>query len=230
VNETNKPGLKSPSCQARKQSGKRNYLATVRVSPGAYLAVSSVLTFVAALLLRSGREGLALISVLIAWAVVPALAMTDHIAFDGEVLVRRGLVPFLRHLVVGRREQLSVVDVERVDTNAVRTLRRGGRVRYRYRSQLFGKGTGFAFASGGARYRDMVRQLFPLILDSKLDLRTRDLRDYLYDPKLLSQEVKALQLFARLITLLAISRLAGVAKLRRRGRKQREPTWKGRCI
>ena len=180
--------------RVRKQSGKRTYLATVRVSPGAYLAVSSVLTFVAALLLRSGSEGWALILVLFAWALVPALALTDRIAFDGEVLIRRGLIPFLRHFFSGKREQLSIADVERVDTNAVRTLRRGGRVRYRYRSQLFGKGTGFAFASGGPRYRDMVRQLFPVIVDNKLDLRTRDLRDYLCDPKLLSQEAKTLQL------------------------------------
>ena len=180
--------------RARKQAGKRNYLATVRVSPGAYLALSSVMTFLAALLLRSGREGWALIIVLVAWGLVPALAVSDRIAFDGEVLVRRGLVPFLRHFVFGKREQLSVADVERVDTNAVRTLRRGGLVRYRYRSQLVGKGTGFVLASGGARYREMVRHLFPLILDNKLDLRTRDLRDYLCDPKLLRQEVKSLQL------------------------------------
>ncbi len=186
MNETKQiEALKSLAevARARKQSGKRNYLATVRVSPGAYLAVSSVMTFVAALLLRSGREGWALIIVLVAWAFVPALAVSDRIAFDGEVLVRRGLVPFLRHFIFGKREQLSVADVERVDTNAVRTLRRGGRVRYRYRSQLVGKGTGFVFASGGARYREMVRHLFPLILDNKLDLRTRDLRDYLCDPK-----------------------------------------------
>jgi len=152
------------------------------------------MTFLAALLLRSGREGWALIIVLVAWGLVPALAVSDRIAFDGEVLVRRGLVPFLRHFVFGKREQLSVADVERVDTNAVRTLRRGGLVRYRYRSQLVGKGTGFVLASGGARYREMVRHLFPLILDNKLDLRTRDLRDYLCDPKLLRQEVKSLQL------------------------------------
>ncbi len=56
------------------------------------------------------------------------------------------------------------------------------------------KAPGFVFASGGARYREMVRQLFPLIVDNKLDLRTRDLRDYLCDPKLLSQEAKTLQL------------------------------------
>lgn len=197
MNETKQiEALKSLAevAKARKRSGKPTYLASVRVSPGAYFAFSSVLTFVAALLLRSDREGWALISVIVAWALVPALAVTDRIAFDGQVLVRRGLIPFLQQFVSGRRQQLGLADLERVDTNAVRTLRRGGRVRYRYRSQIAGKGTGFVVASGGASYREMVRHLFPLIHNDKLDLRTRDLRDYLCDPKLVSQEVKTLQL------------------------------------
>ncbi|MGI8732405.1 MAG: tetratricopeptide repeat protein [Pyrinomonadaceae bacterium] len=197
MNETRQIGvLKSLAevAEARKRSGRRTYLASVRVSPGTYLVVSSVLTFAAALLLRSEHEGWALISLIVAWAMVPALAFTDRIAFDGQMLVRRGLIPFLQRFVSGQKQQLGVADFERVDTNAVRTLRRGGRVRYRYRSQIAGKGTDFVLASGGSGYREMVRQLFPLIHNDKLDLRTRDLRDYLCDPKLLSREAKALQL------------------------------------
>lgn len=197
MNETRQiEALKSLAevAEARKRSGRRTYLASVRVSPGTYLVVSSVLTFVAALLLRSEREGLALISLVVAWAMVPALAFTDRIAFDGQMLVRRGLMPFLQRFISGHQQQLGLADFERVDTNAVRTLRRGGRVRYRYRSQIAGKGTDFILSSGGSGYREMVRQLFPLIHNDKLDLRTRDLRDYLCDPKLLSQEVKALEL------------------------------------
>ena len=197
MNETRQiEALKSLAevAEARKKFGRRTYLASVRVSPGTYLVVSSVLTFVAALLLRSEREGWALISLVVAWAMVPALAFTDRIAFDGQVLVRKGLMPFLHQFVSGERQQLGIADFERVDTNAVRTLRRGGRVRYRYRSQIAGKGTEFVLASGGSGYREMVRRLFPLIHNDKLDLRTRDLRDYLCDPKLLRAEVKTLQL------------------------------------
>ncbi|MEP6920299.1 MAG: hypothetical protein ABI967_04165 [bacterium] len=178
----------------RRRPGRKTYLASVRVTPGSYLAASSVLTFLGALLLRSGSEGFALASLVIAWTVVPALALTDRIAFDGQALVRRGLVPFIQQLISGRRQRLGLSDFERVDTNAVRTLRRGGRVRYRYRSQIAGKGTGFVFASSGRRHREMVRQLFPLIHDDKLDLRTRELRDFLCDPKALGREVKSLQL------------------------------------
>ena len=98
-----------------------------------------MLTFVAALLLRSDREGWALISLVTAWGLVPALALTDRIAFDGAVLVRRGLMPFLHQLVSGQRQQLCVADFERVDTNAVRTLRRGGRVRTAIEVRLPGR-------------------------------------------------------------------------------------------
>ncbi len=188
--------LKSLADVAKERSpaGKRTYIASVRVSPGAYLAVSSVLTFSAALLLRSNKAGWALLAVVVAWLLIPAIALTDKISFDGESLVRRGPVPFLFGLISGQKQKLSVVDFERVDTNAVRTLRRGGRVRYRFRSQIIGRGVGFIFASGGRSYREMVLRLFPLIHDDKIDLRTRELRDYLCDPKTLKREINALNL------------------------------------
>src|SRR5687767_6397146 len=103
-------------------------LASVRVSPGAYLAAASVLTFAAVLLLRSERDLLALMTVGIAWLVIPVLALTDRIEFDGEFLVRRGPTPFLLRRLIGWHKELSIPDFEKVDTQAVRTLRRGGRV------------------------------------------------------------------------------------------------------
>ncbi len=169
-------------------------LASVRVSPGSYLAAASVLTFVSVLLLRSERDLLALTCVVIAWLIIPALALTDRIEFDGQFLVRRGLGPYLMRHIAGRQKKLSIEDFEKVDTQAVRTLRRGGRVRYRYRTMIVGKNTEFTFASGGRGYRQMVRQLFPLIHQDKLDLRTMELRDFLCEPKPLNHQVHSLQL------------------------------------
>lgn len=169
-------------------------LASVRVSPGSYLVAASILTFGSALLLRSERDVLALVAVGVAWLVIPILALTDRIEFDGEFLVRRGPGPFLLKRIAGRQKPLSVPDFEKVDTQAVRTLRRGGRVRYRYRTQIVGKNAEFTFASGGRSYRQMVRQLFPLIHEDKLDLRTIELRDYLCEPKPLNREVQSLHL------------------------------------
>lgn len=182
------------AAKERSRPGRRVYLASVRASHGGYLVVSSVLTFSAGLLLRSELDAWALIAVIVAWTLLPALALTDKIAFDGQSLIRRGAAPFIFQLISGRRQQLTLAEVERVDTNAVRTLRRGGRVRYRYRSQISGRGTGFAFSSGGRRYREMVQRLFPLIHDDKIDLRTRELRDYLCDPKSLNRELNSLKL------------------------------------
>ena len=169
-------------------------LAKVRVSPGSYLAAASVLTFCSALLLRSERDVLALGAVAVAWLIVPVLALTDRIEFDGQFLIRRGPIPFLLRHITGRKKELCVTEFEKVDTQAVRTLRRSGRVRYRYRTQIVGKNLEFAFASGGRNYRAMVRQLFPLIHQDKLDLRTIELRDYLCEPKPLNLEVHSLQL------------------------------------
>jgi tetratricopeptide (TPR) repeat protein len=180
--------------RGRERQRKGLRLASVRVSPGSYLAAASVLTFSSALLLRSERELLALAVVAVAWLLIPILALTDRLEFDGEFLVRRGPGPFLLGLIAGRQKELSVPEFEKVDTQAVRTLRRGGRVRYRYRTLIVGKNAEFAFASGGRNYREMVRQLFPLIHQDKLDLRTIELRDYLCEPKPLNREADSLQL------------------------------------
>lgn len=178
----------------REQPRRGVRLASVRVSPGSYLAAASVLTFTSALLLRSGKDLYALLALAVAWLIVPILALTDRIEFDGESIRRCGPAPLLHRLISGRRKQLSLPDFERVDTQALRTMRRGGRVRYRYRTQIVGKGSEFVFASGGRSYREMARQLFPLIHHAKLDLRTLELRDFLVEPKALNRELEAVHL------------------------------------
>jgi tetratricopeptide (TPR) repeat protein len=165
-------------------------LASVRVSPGPYFAVASVLTFLSALLMRSEHEGWALLLVGLAWVIVPALAFTDRIVFDGRSIRRQGPISAVMGLIYGYRKHLNVSDFELLETHAVRTLRRGGSVRYRYRTQIIGKGKEFVIASGGHGYRKLVRELLPLIHQDKLDNRTRDLRDYLTDPRALSHKAK----------------------------------------
>src|SRR5215213_5209583 len=180
--------------EEREHAQKRPTIASVRVSPGPYLALASVATFVAALMLRTHYEAAALILVAAAWLVLPVLALTDRIAFDGVVLRRQGPLASFLHLLFGYREQLSVNDFETVETQAVRTLRRGGRVRYRYRTQITGKSKEFVIVSGGRHHRKLVRELFPLIHEGKLDNRSRDLRDYLNDPTFLNRKTQLSQL------------------------------------
>ncbi|MDT4968341.1 MAG: hypothetical protein QOJ64_3078 [Acidobacteriota bacterium] len=173
---------------------RRARLASVRVSPGGYLGVASVLTFAASLLLRAEYDVASLIAIGIAWIVTPALAFTDRISFDGEELTRKGLIPALIRLVRGRALSLHINDIERVETSAVRTLRRSGRVRYRYRSEVVGKGHSLVFSSGGKSYRQMVRTLFPLLGYDKVDARSSELRDYLTDSRTLKANIELLRI------------------------------------
>ena len=178
----------------RVRAKRRPAIATVRVSPGPYFALASVLTFSSALLLRSESYGWSLLVIALAGSVVPLLALTDRIAFDGQRLRRQGPVCFVLKLFRVYCNELAVEDFETVETSAVRTLRRGGSVRYRYRTQINGKGKQFVIASGGGNYRKMVRELFPLIHEDKLDNRSRDLRDYLNDPRFVNQKTHLTQL------------------------------------
>jgi hypothetical protein len=174
----------------RERALKKPSIASVRVSPGPYLAVASVITFFSALLLRGQYDVAALLALASAWSIIPVLALTDRIVFDGVLLRRQGLLVSFLHLLFGYQKQLAVDDFETVETQAVRTLRRGGSVRYRYRTQISGKGKQFVIISGGRDYRKLVREMFPLIHENKLDGRTRDLRDYLNDPNFLERKAQ----------------------------------------
>jgi tetratricopeptide (TPR) repeat protein len=195
---------------------KRPPIASVRVSPGPYLAVAFVITFVAGSLLRAQYDALALLLVTVTWVVTPVFAVTDRIVFDGVTLRRQGLLASCLHLLFDYRKQLAVDDFETLETQAVRTLRRGGSVRYRYRTQISGKGKQFVIVSGGRDYRKMVRELFPLIHENKLDARTRDLRDYLNDPNFLERK-------AQLSHLASSEVLDGTSSSDLLGRKSKRP-------
>lgn len=176
------------------ESPKSAIVATMRVSPGPYLTVISVITFCGVLLMRSDHPRLPFLLLGVAWVVVPLLALTDRLIFDGKRLSRRGLVSTFTRMLTGHSRDLALVDFETLETSAVRTLRRGGSVRYRYRTQITGKGRSFVLASGGKSYRRMIREMLPLIHDDKLDNRSRDLRDYLNDPRFVTRKAQLSQL------------------------------------
>src|ERR1044072_7902335 len=156
---------------------KRSTIAAVRVSPGSYLALASVLTFVSALLLGADYNAVSLGLISLAWIVIPLLAFSDRVVFDGLTIRRRGPGFLILHAVFGYFRQLPVSDIETIETTDVRTLRRGGCVRYRYRTQISGKGKEFVIASGRQSYRKFIRELLPLVHEDKLDNHSHDLRD-----------------------------------------------------
>src|SRR5215471_13116927 len=131
-------------------------LASIIVSSGGYLAVAAVTTFSALVCLRTHRDLPALIIILSTWTTIPVLIFTDRLRFNGATLRRTGLSALLQRTLFRRGLSVSISDVERVEVSSVRTLRRGGNVRYRYRVDVLAGDTSLTFSSGPG-FRRMVR-------------------------------------------------------------------------
>lgn len=156
---------------------------SIRVSPNSYFIALLLGSFFSAFLfyLESDAAGVALFC--FAWIIVPFFALNDRIVFDGKRLIRSGAVPQLWSWLQRSRRSLKLSDIEQIETAAVRALKRGGNVYYRYRTTIRGKGLQIAFASGGEDYRRMIESILPLVVENVLDARSMELRDHLADPK-----------------------------------------------
>lgn len=168
---------------ATSQAAKASETLSVRVSPHSYVAAVLVGSFLSALsfYLRVDSIGVALF--LISWIVIPFLAFNDRVKFDGKRLYRTGIVPALSAWFRASRRRLRLSDIEYVETEALRAMRRGNNVYFRYRTILAGKGIGLVIASGGDEYRRLIRAVLRQLPDEVLDIRSADLRDHLNDPK-----------------------------------------------
>lgn len=156
---------------------------SVRVSPHSYFVAVFLGTFLAAFLFYLEMEEAGWAAFVIAWFVVPFLALRDTISFDGKALRRTGVVPKLWQWFNGGRRRLRLIDIEQVETHALRTWRRGGTVHYRFRTSLRGRGVSVVFASGGESFRQMIGAILPRLPEDALDIRSLDLRSYLGDPR-----------------------------------------------
>ena len=170
----------------------RHTVASVRMSPGGALTAAAVLTFISVICLRTHRDLLALIVVSLTWSAIPLIIFADRLNFDGMVLWRSGLASWLRYIVAHPALPLAISDIERVEVMSLRTLRRGGNVRYRYRVEIFANGSAVTFASGGKQFRRMIRALLPCIPEYKLDARACELRDHLEDVRAVRAEAARL--------------------------------------
>lgn len=152
---------------------------TTRVSTGSYASALFTFTFLSAFLLYLEYELVGLVLLAISLAVIPVLALTDRVRFDGRRLIRLGPVRALYHFVVGTRFWLRLKDIEQVDTQAVRAIRRGGRLLYRYSTTFRGKGVSITVVSGGERYRRFVKAVLVRLPEEIMDSRSAELRAYL---------------------------------------------------
>lgn len=154
-----------------------------RVSPNGYLSFILIATFFCGLFLHLEFDLFAILLFLAAWILTPLLLLTDKIVFDGFELSRTGLVPKIWAAINGSGTRLATDEIELVETQALRALKRGGDVYYRYRTVVTGLELRMTLVSGGDSYRQMIRLLLPLVPESALDNRSAELRDYLIDPK-----------------------------------------------
>lgn len=173
---------------------KRLEKCSVRVSFAGYLSVLFFLTVAGGFLNYLGYSQIGLVATLSAWTILPALWFFDRIEFDGKSLTRRGGAAFLYKLISSAPPRLKIGDIERIETHSLWTVRSGGRVFYRYSTEVAGEDATFVFASGGKNYRRMVQNLFKKVPEEKLDARSLDLRDFLIEPEELEQKIEALRL------------------------------------
>lgn len=156
---------------------------SVRISPHGYLIAVFLGSFVSAFLFYIGQDAAAVASFLVSWVVVPYLALSDRIYFDGKAIYRSGGLPRLWAVYTGRRYRIRLRNVEGVETQAIRTIRRSGLVYYRYRTVFREKGQAISVASGGEDYRRFIRAVLSGLPDDVLDTRSIEIRDHMGDPK-----------------------------------------------
>jgi tetratricopeptide (TPR) repeat protein len=156
---------------------------SIRVSPNGYFIALFLATFFSGFLVYLEIDWAAIALLIAGWLFLPILLWSDRIEFNGKRLFRTGVLPNLWAFINNSRSHLKLTEIEQVETQAIRALKRGGNVFYRYRTSIRGKDAHFAFASGGEDYRRMIRQIFPCLSDNILDNRSVELRDYLAEPK-----------------------------------------------
>lgn len=157
--------------------------ASIRVSPHSYLTALFLGTFVSAFLFYIEIDLAGFLAFGLSWILIPFFALNDRISFDGKRLIRTGVGPSLWAWLNGSRRRLKLSDVEQVETEAIRAMKRGGNVYYRYRTMIRGKGLGITISSGGEDFRRMLKGILPKLADNILDTRSIELRDHLTDPK-----------------------------------------------
>ena len=159
---------------------------SIRASPQSYFTALLLGTFLSAFLFYIELDfgGMAVFA--LSWILFPLFALGDRISFDGKRLARTGIVPRVWSWLNTSRRRLKITDIEQVETEAIRTMKRGSNVYYRYRTVIRGKGLSIAIASGasgGEDYRRVVQSILLRLSDNVLDNRSIELRDHLADPK-----------------------------------------------
>lgn len=164
---------------------------SIRVSPHSYFTALLLTTFLTAFLFYIERDLAGSVLFAASWIFIPFFALRDRISFDGRRLERTGTIPRFWSWLNTSRRRLKLRDIEQIETEAIRTAKRGGNVYYRYRVMIRGKGLTIAIASGGRDFREIIRRILPNVPENVLDTRSIELRDHLADPRKVLQRAEA---------------------------------------
>ncbi|MCC6825958.1 MAG: hypothetical protein IT172_09475 [Acidobacteria bacterium] len=167
---------------------------SVRTPANEYISAFFIGSFFAAFLLYLEFDVWAYVMLTFAWMIVPALALSDKVVFDGRRITRTGLLHRFARTLIGKRRSLKLKDIEQITTSSLRSARNGSKIRMRYRTAIRGRGIAIVVASGSGQYRELMGAILSSVSDDVLDLRSAELRDYLADPK----EVAMKASFARI--------------------------------
>ena len=156
---------------------------SIRAHAPGYAGATFLTLFAAAFLLYLEYPLVSLAIALTSITLIPFLAFTDRIVFDGRRLIRTGLLPKTWYRLNGLRTSIKLRSIEQIDTAIVGSFKRGGRVRFLHRTTVFGNAPSLIFAGSGARYRKMVATLFAYLDPALLDIRSYELSRFNVTPQ-----------------------------------------------
>ncbi len=168
---------------ARTKTSASHTAAIVRVRSvsAIYLRIACLALFFASFSAYIGKYFIFAVLASGALLLIPAMAFTDRVAIDGKRIYRVGLPAWFASLFRGTRIRLKFTEIEQVETQAMRTYRRGWNISYRYRTSFHGKGLSYAISSGHKDYRKAIRAILPNLPECILDYRSIEVRDYFID-------------------------------------------------
>lgn len=152
-------------------------VSDVRAFSPTYLSTAAIGLFASAYVFYLGFDIIAAASFLFSLICYPGLAMTDRIVFDGKRIRRTGIFWILFRRLTGQPRAIKPKRIVHVETEAVRVLKRGQNVIYKYRTSFFSAEMSFSIASGRG-YREFILSVLPMIPDGCLDVRSTEIRDH----------------------------------------------------
>jgi tetratricopeptide (TPR) repeat protein len=143
-----------------------------------YTLTVAVLLTTGSAFIKAGYHRAALISLAMLVPVIIAAAL-DRIEFDGQRIIHRGPLAFLRAILFRIRRELAVSEIETITSESTTLNVSAGDSRMSYRTLISGPGIEVRLRSHRATYVPFVKALFRAAGPRKLDPRSFELFEYL---------------------------------------------------